>query len=77
MYYEDLGKHKTPHFHAEYGEYKASFTLDGDLIVGDFPKKQRKLVAGWAVLHENELNIAWEKAINGIGGELAKIAPLA
>ncbi|HEY84954.1 MAG TPA: DUF4160 domain-containing protein, partial [Chloroflexi bacterium] len=26
MYYE-FGRHQQPHFHARYGEYKASFTI--------------------------------------------------
>lgn len=36
--------HNPPHFHARYGEYKATFTLNGDLLQGDLPKKQLRLV---------------------------------
>lgn len=45
MFFEDQEQHNLPHFHAVYGEYSASFTLEGDLITGDIPKKQQKLVA--------------------------------
>ena len=34
MYYND---HKPPHFHAFYGEYKAIFNFEGELIDGDMP----------------------------------------
>lgn len=28
MYYGDPARHSVPHFHARYGEYQASFTID-------------------------------------------------
>ncbi|MFZ5945746.1 MAG: DUF4160 domain-containing protein [Bacillota bacterium] len=45
MFFNDQEQHYLPHFHAVYGEYSGSFTLDGELITGDIPKKQQKLVA--------------------------------
>ncbi|MBQ3346761.1 MAG: DUF4160 domain-containing protein [Synergistaceae bacterium] len=44
MYWRDNDKHKMPHMHAFYGEYEAVFTLDGEILSGDFPKKQAALV---------------------------------
>ena len=42
MYYLD---HVPPHFHARHQDSEGCFTFDGELIEGDFPTKQRKLVA--------------------------------
>ncbi len=67
-------EHNPPHFHALYGEYKALFDLDGDLIEGAFPKPQQKLIAAWATLHKDELSANWKLAING--ESLYKIDPL-
>ncbi|NIS38552.1 DUF4160 domain-containing protein [Candidatus Saccharibacteria bacterium] len=44
MFFE-AGKHHTPHFHANYQEYEASFSIeDIDIIAGELPTKQRRLV---------------------------------
>ena len=59
MYWND---HLPPHFHAKFGEYKALFDLDGNIIKGEFPSNQRKLVEAWVVLHKEELAADWELA---------------
>jgi len=59
MWFKD---HNPPHFHAEYGEYKAMFNFDGEIISGDFPAKKHKLVSAWAVIHSEELESNWELA---------------
>ncbi len=74
LYRELDAQHKTPHIHALYGEYEMSIAFDGEIIVGDFPKKQRKLVEAWVALHEDELKAAW-KAYNE-NGEIIKIKGL-
>ena len=66
--------HQPPHFHARYGEHKASFSLDGDLIVGDMPAKQLKLIAAWATIHSDELSANWDLARER--EQLYKIDPL-
>ena len=46
------GEHNPPHFHAYYSEYRASFSIDSfDIINGEFPRKQKRLVQAWAELH--------------------------
>lgn len=67
-------EHNPPHFHAIYGEYKATFNLEGELIEGSFPSKKQKLIAAWTVLHYDELLANWQLAINGEA--LYKIEPL-
>lgn len=57
MYYKD---HKPPHFHAKYGEYKASFSIkELQLIEGHLPNRVISIVLEWAFLHRNELLENW------------------
>jgi len=49
MFFNDQEQHHLPHFHAIYGEYSGSFSLDGEVITGNIPKKQLKLIAAWAI----------------------------
>ncbi len=60
MYFNDSEQHHKPHFHASYGGFKAVFDLDGNIIVGDFPKKQIRLVVAWVEIHKEELVALWE-----------------
>lgn len=69
------GEHNPPHFHVVYNEYEASCDLlTGDIIEGDLPRRQRKLVAAWAELHQEELMADWNLVMNG--EEPYKIQPL-
>ena len=74
MNWMDKGQHNAAHFHAYYGEFEAVFTLDGDLLEGDFPKRQSAFVKAWALIHEDELLANWKLAVNG--EETFKIDPL-
>ena len=71
MYYED---HNPPHFHAFYGNYKARFNLDGELVEGSMPSKQIKLITAWSMIHKDELLANWELAKNS--ETLFNITPL-
>ncbi|MCD7959527.1 MAG: DUF4160 domain-containing protein [Ruminococcus sp.] len=62
MFYDD---HNPPHIHAIYGDCKASFTLDGELLDGNLPNKQRKLVEAWIAIHQDELAANWQLAQSG------------
>ena len=74
MNWGDEGQHRAPHFHAVYGDYEASFSLDGEMIAGNFPRKQRTLVQAWTSLHEEELLANWKLAANM--EETFRIVPL-
>ena len=74
MQYSDIGQHNKPHFHAFHGEYEASIGIDGELLAGSFPVKELKLVQAWAAIHEEELYVAWNKAVRN--EPFGKIAPL-
>jgi hypothetical protein len=58
----DEGQHGRPHFHARYGEYRASLDLAGEIIVGELPRRQLRLVQAWTELHTDELKADWELA---------------
>ena len=60
MFFKDQEQHHLPHFHAIYGEYSGSFSLDGEIITGNIPKKQLKLITAWATIHQEELEALWK-----------------
>jgi hypothetical protein len=60
MFFDD--KHG-PHFHAFYGEYKASIEIATcKIAVGHLPPRAYRLVKEWATLHRAELEENWERA---------------
>ena len=59
MYYDD---HNPPHFHAFFGEYKATFNLDGELIDGNMPNSKTKLISAWTLIHKEDLMANWKLA---------------
>ena len=63
MYFEKDGKHHTPHFHARYGEYKAEVDFDGNILAGTLPARQAAYVKAWAYIHQEELTVNWDLAI--------------
>lgn len=74
IFFEKEGKHNLKHIHVRYNEYKACYDLDGNLIEGKLPTKQRKLVEAWVTIHREELYLLWECVQNE--GEYFKIEPL-
>ena len=62
MYMEAGGPHHLPHFHAYYQEDEAVFGLEPiELIGGNLPRRQLRLVEAWAELHRDELQVNWER----------------
>ena len=74
MIFSDNVQHNKPHFHVYYAEHEASVGLDGELLAGNLPVKQLKLVQAWVVIHEDELYAAWNKAVKN--EPIGKIEPL-
>lgn len=73
MYADD---HNPPHLHARHGEYNARFEIEsGDLMEGDFPKKQLRLIQAWIELHRDELIENWKESQKD-NPEINKIDPL-
>lgn len=63
MYWDEV-HHSLPHFHAYYAEYEASLDLRGEIIAGELPRGQLRLVQAWTELHAEELRADWELAVN-------------
>lgn len=75
LYLIDDLHHNLPHLHAKYAEFEASIGIkDGEILAGNLPRKQLRLVQAWIELHQDELQADWELALSG---ELPyKITPL-
>ncbi len=58
--YINYSDHMPPHFHAYYGEYECCIDMESlELISGNMPNKQLKMLEGWAALHQDELRENW------------------
>lgn len=67
--------HLPPHFHATYGGKEILVSInDIEILEGELPSKQQKMVLGWAAFHQSELEEDWELAAQK--QELFPIAPL-
>ncbi|TLU98063.1 DUF4160 domain-containing protein [Dyadobacter luticola] len=73
MYFKD---HLPPHFHAYYGDQEAQFSIEtGNVIVGDLPRKQIRLIQAWVELYREDLYQNYVEAQSD-NGQLRKIRPL-
>ena len=59
MFWSD---HAPPHFHAYYGDYEITVTIEKGVVAGKFPKRALRLVLEWLDLHRDELLSDWELA---------------
>lgn len=58
--YINFRDHLPSHFHAQYGEYDCCVSIEEiELISGEMPNKQLKMVYGWTALHQEELREVW------------------
>ncbi len=75
LYVLDNKHHQIPHIHARYAEYEASISIeDGEILAGELPRKQLRLVQAWIELRRDELIADWHLA--AIGESPYKIEPL-
>ncbi|MEY4767998.1 MAG: hypothetical protein RL637_637 [Pseudomonadota bacterium] len=75
MYFYDNEQHHVPHIHAEYQDDEAVFSiLNGEILSGNLPRKQMRLVQAWIELHQESLIVDWKLAI--AGQEPHRIEPL-
>ena len=66
MYLLDRKHHNLPHIHARFAEYEASIGIgEGEILAGELPRKQLRLVQAWIELHRDELMADWELAVSG------------
>lgn len=60
-------EHNPPHFHAEYGEYRATFSIEtGQMIQGEFPQNKSPLITAWSIIHKEELLKNWDLLAEGL-----------
>ena len=53
-------EHHPPHIHVYYQDFTASFGIEeGEIINGEIPKKQMKMVQAWIEIHRDELIANW------------------
>ena len=71
MFYNE---HSPPHFHAKYGDYEVTVTIETGIVSGQFPKRALTHVMEWLQLHKSELLKNWELA--KLRKPLNKIDPL-
>jgi len=60
MYFDDKEHKHIPHFHTKYNGKEAVFSLNGKLLAGKLPPKQKKLVLAWIEIHKEELKALWD-----------------
>ena len=75
MYFMDNKQHKLPHIHVKYQNDEVIVAIpDGDILDGNIPKPQMKLLQAWIELHKDELLADWHLAVSG--EQPYKIEPL-
>jgi hypothetical protein len=75
LYFFDNDKHNLPHIHVRYAEFSASVSIEsGEILAGNFPRRQLKLVQAWIEIHRDELMANWALALEG--NALFNIDPL-
>lgn len=61
--YMHFNDHLPPHFHAEYGEFEAVYTIEMlDTLRGNLPRRAHSMVVEWALAHRAELRANWDRA---------------
>ena len=75
MFVEAGGPHHRPHFHAYYQDQAVALAIDTlEVLGGDLPRAQMRLVEAWAEIHRAELASDW--ALLQSGQPAVKIDPL-
>lgn len=66
MFVEVGAPHHLPHFHAYYQNAAGVFSIEPvNLIGGELPRKEQRLVEAWAEMHGAELMENWERLQTG------------
>lgn len=68
MFFHDTDKHHLPHIHVQYAEYRATFDLNGNMLSGNIPSKQKKLIEAWIEMRKEDLITLWNILQEGNNG---------
>lgn len=64
--YHSPKEHEPPHFHAYYNEYESIIDIiQGEVIRGNIPSGQLKLILAWTEIHRSELIEDWNLCMSG------------
>lgn len=75
MFYRDTKQHNSPHIHVRYQGEEAVISIeDGNVLAGNIPPRQLKMVQVWVDIHKEDLMMDWELAVQG--EDPFRIAPL-
>jgi hypothetical protein len=75
MFIETGERHHMPHLHAYYQNKQAVYSLTPiELVAGELPRRQQRLVEAWMELYQEELIENWNRAT--AGEPINKIPPL-
>lgn len=66
--------HNPPHFHVRYGDFEAIITIRDGVVKGEMPRKVLRDVFTWMELHQDELDMNWQRLQKG--KDVIKIEPL-
>jgi len=73
--YMYFNEHNPPHFHIKYHDFRAQMAIATlEIMEGELPPKQLRLVTDWARLHQTELLKNWNSLQET--GTFGKITPL-
>ena len=66
LFFFDNDKHQLPHIHVRYAEFNASIEIEtGNVLAGNIPNRQLRLVQAWIEIHREELIADWTLAVEG------------
>ena len=65
MRYFDTKQHHKPHVHVVYNGHEAVVAVDGELLAGELPPRQMRIVDGWLAKREERVYAAWNLAVQG------------
>ena len=68
MFFYDNDKHHMPHLHVQYAEYRCIFDFNGNILSGNIPNKQRKLIEAWIEIRKEDLTTLWNMLQDGNNG---------
>ena len=75
MFVLDTDRHHVAHVHVRYAEHRASIAIEtGDVLAGELPSRQLRLLVAWIEIHREELMADWALATEGV--QPLKIEPL-
>ena len=67
MFAEPSAQHHRPHFHAYYQDAVAIVAVDSiEILGGELPQRQRRMVEAWAEIHRDELLEDWQRLQAGM-----------